>query len=154
MARDLVGRDLAFAPGCEIVACRRSALAELDPRHDLFAVLLRRDADDLDVGDVGVGVEELLDLSGINVFAAPDDHVLDPADDVDVAVVAHDGEVTGVHPPSIVDRLAGRLFVVPVPAHDKVAAAAELATSSPRYDSSRGRVDDLDLDVGVDATDG
>src|SRR5437660_9547668 len=54
--RDLVGRDLAFAPRRELITGRARALAELHPGHDLFAVALGRHADHLHVCDVGVRV--------------------------------------------------------------------------------------------------
>ena len=65
---------------------------------------LVRHAHHLDVGDLRMGVEELLDLPRVDVLAAADDHVLDAADDLDVAVLAHHREVTGVHPAPRVDR--------------------------------------------------
>ena len=64
------------------------ARAQADPGHQLLAVALVGHADDGDVLDVGVAVEELLDLARVDVLAAPDDQVLDAADDVDVAVLA------------------------------------------------------------------
>ena len=59
-----------------------------------------------------------------------------------------------MHPAARVDRLAGRLLVVPVAPHDDVAAAAQLARRPTRHDHAGGRVDDLDLDVRVDPADG
>ena len=59
--------------------------------------------------DVRVGVEEFLDLPRVHVLAAADDHVLDPADDIQVAVGVHDGEIAGVHPARRVDGLGGLL---------------------------------------------
>src|SRR5690348_18321378 len=101
-----------------------------------------------------MSVEELFDLARIHVLAPANDHVLDAADDVDVAVGVHRGEVTGVHPARRVDRLACRLVVVPVAAHHDVAAAAQLTRYAARDDRARGGIDDLDLDVGVHAPDG
>src|SRR5207249_11639321 len=129
------GGGLASARGCPF--------AELDPGHDLLAVLLGGNADHLDVGDVGVRVEKLLHFARVDVLAAADDHVLDPADDVDVALLVHGGEVAGVHPARRVDRLARRLLVVPVAAHDDVAAAAQLAGRAPGQDHAGLGVDDL-----------
>ena len=146
---ELAGREGADGVGVE----RVGAVAELDPGAQLLAVLLVGDADHLHVLDVGVGVEELLDLARVDVLPAADDHVLDPADDVAVAVLAHLGEVAGVHPAVGVDGLGGLLGVVPVAEHHRVAAGAELA-GLPALDGLAGdRVDDLDLDVGVDPPD-
>src|SRR5258708_21557625 len=76
---DLVGGDLALAPRGELLARLCRPLAQLDPGHYLFAVLLVRDPDHLHVHDVRVRVEELFDLAGVDVLAAADEHVLDPA---------------------------------------------------------------------------
>src|SRR4051812_10940423 len=97
------------------------------PRHQLLAVPLVGHADHLHVGDGGMGVEELLDLAGEVFLPAADDHVLDPADDGEVAVGVHRGEVTGVHPPRAVDRLGRAVRLLPVAEHDAVAAGAQLA---------------------------
>src|SRR5579884_914859 len=89
VARDLVVGDPAFAVLLQGVLGEAGALPDLDPGHELLAVLGVGHADHLDVAHVGVGVEELLDLPGVDVLPAPDDHVLDAADDVDVAVLVH-----------------------------------------------------------------
>src|SRR5699024_11186724 len=110
---------------------RLGAFAHSDPGADLLAVLHIRYADHLDVGDVGVGVEELLDLARVNVLPAPDHHVLDPADDVEVAVGTHLGQITGVHPAVSVDRLGGQVRLLPVPQHHRVPARTELSRRPP-----------------------
>ena len=63
-----------------------------------LAPFLVGNADDRAFGDVGVLVERLLDLGGIDVLAAGDDHVLDPVDDIDEAVLVHIAAVAGVQP--------------------------------------------------------
>ena len=103
--------------------------------------------------DVRVGVEELLDLARVDVLAAADDHVLDPAGDVDVAVAVHHPEVAGVHPAGPVDRLGGLLRLVPVAEHHRVAAGAQLAGLAAGQRQPGLRVDDLDLDVRVHPAD-
>jgi hypothetical protein len=57
-----------------------------------------RDADHGGLGDRRVLVDDLLDLSGIDVVAAPDDQALLPVDDRVVAVLVTGGEVTGLEP--------------------------------------------------------
>src|SRR5918998_5551948 len=126
VARDLVASDLAAAVVAQLVFVDAGALAGDHPGHDLLAEALVRYADDLHVGDCGVAVEELLDLAGIDVLAAPDDHVLDPPDDPDVPVLVHRRQVAGVHPARRVDRLRGPLGLVPVARHHQIAARAEL----------------------------
>src|SRR5207244_4278619 len=109
-----------------------------------FLTVLRvRYADHLYVGDVRVGVEELLDLARVDVLSAADDHVLDPADDVHVAVGAHHREIPGVHPPGLVDRLGGLRRLIPVAEHHRVPAGAQLPWFAARHYQSGGRVDQL-----------
>jgi hypothetical protein len=74
----------------------------------------------------------LLDLARVDVLAAADQHVLDPADDVRVALGIDRRQVAGVHPAGGVDRLARARLVLPVAAHDRVAARAELAGGADR----------------------
>src|SRR5438067_1535733 len=154
VARDLVRGDFAPAEGHQVVIRDPGTLARLHPGHDFFAVALAGHADDLDIAHVGVGVQEFLDLARIDVLAAADNHVLDAPDDVDVALVVHGRQVTGVHPARGVDGLTGRFGIVPVTEHDAVAARAQLARLTPQQDLASWRVDDLDLDVGVNPTDG
>ena len=56
VARDLVGCDLALAEGAQVVAGQARAWAQFDPCHDLFTVLGIGHANDLNVGDLGLGV--------------------------------------------------------------------------------------------------
>src|SRR4029077_10508716 len=137
----------------ELVARHRRALAELDPGHDLLAVLLRRHPDDLDVRDVGMRVQEFLDLARVDVLAAANDHVFDPADDVDVPLFGHGCDVACVHPARGVHGKPRCLIVVPVAAHHDVATAAQLAGFTARDNSAGGGVDHLNLDVGMHPAD-
>ena len=66
------------------------ALPSGAPRPHLLAVLRRRARrSPAPRRSSGWRVEELLDLARVDVLAAADDHVLDAADDVDVALVVH-----------------------------------------------------------------
>ena len=98
-----------------------------DPGRDDLAVPGVGQADDGDLGDAGVVVQELLDLGRIDVLAPPDDQLLAAADDPVVAVVALAGEVAGVKPAVGVDHPGGRLGVLVIAGHDAVAARAKLA---------------------------
>src|SRR5947208_1174774 len=93
VARDLVVGDLALAELADLLGGRLLAVMQLDPGADLLAVLLVRHADHLHVLHLEMAVQELLDLARIDVLAAPDHHVLEPADDVDVARIVHRREV-------------------------------------------------------------
>jgi hypothetical protein len=87
-----------------------------------------------------MAVEEFLDLARIDVLAAADDHVLDPADDVAIAFGVDGREVAGVHPAVGVDRLGGLLLVVPIALHHRIAARAQLARLAARHDGAE-RID-------------
>src|SRR5207248_6164801 len=43
--------------------------------------------------------EGVLDIGGVDVVAAPDDDLLRPADDVEIAVLVEPAEITGMEPP-------------------------------------------------------
>ena len=71
-----------------------------------------RHADDGDLGDGRVLRQRLLDLDGIHVLAAADDHVLDPVGEEQVALVVEVAAVAGPQPPVGVSAAAvsaGRL---------------------------------------------
>src|SRR5205085_3053985 len=107
VAGHLVAGDAALAVGAQLVDGGAGARLEDDPGHDLLAVGGAGHADDLGIADRGMGVQVLLDLARIDVLAAADDHVLDTADDVDVALGVHGREVAGVHPAGVVDGATG-----------------------------------------------
>ena len=78
-----------------VVAEDRGAVAHTDHGAHLLADALVGDADDRGLGDVGMLVERGLDLGGVDVLAAADDDVLQPVDDVEVALVVEAAEVAG-----------------------------------------------------------
>ena len=71
------------------------------------------DSDDRRLDDVGVRVERLLDLAGVDVVATTDDQVLRAVDDGEVPVGIHLTDVTGLEP-AVDDGLGGRVRTVPV----------------------------------------
>src|SRR5262249_24345399 len=81
VARDLVVGDVALAELADLIGGRGYAIMQLDPGTDLLAVLGVGHAYHLHVLHLGMPVEELLDLAWIDVLAAADHHVLQPADD-------------------------------------------------------------------------
>ena len=147
VARDLVVGDLALAEGADLLVGRGLAGMQLDPGADRLAEARVGHANHLHVQHLRMPVEELLDLARIDVLAAADDHVLEAADDVDVALLVHRREVAGVHPAGLVDGLLRLGLVVPVALHHRVAAGAELACLAARHHAALG-IDDLDLDMG------
>ena len=71
------------------------------------------DAGDGGLLDLRVLHEHRLDVAGVDVVAAPDDHVLLATDDIQVAVLVEAGEVAGVEP-TVAPRLGRRFRVVEV----------------------------------------
>ena len=92
-------------------------------------------------------MEDFFDLARGDILAAANDHVLDSTDDVDVAVIVHDRQVTAVHPAVRSIGRRSRRWVVPVAEHDTVAASAKLAGRATRTVVAGLRIDDLDFDV-------
>src|SRR5690349_3787704 len=90
------------------------------PQRDVCLHLLPepgvRDADDGGFGDGRVGVQDVLDLAGVDVVAAADDEVLLAVDDEHEAVLVDEAEVAGVQP-AVDDGLGGGRRVVVVAAH-------------------------------------
>ena len=99
--------------------------------------------------------QELLDLGGADVLAAPDDDVLHPVGDGEVAVGIDDPDVTGVEPTALFDRLGGQGGVGV--AGETVGTAGQDLARLADADVMTVLVDRPDLDtlerpaVGVDA---
>jgi hypothetical protein len=101
-----------------------------------------------------VGEQHLLDLAGVDVLPATDDHVLEPPGNGEVAAAVEDAEVPGVEPAVAVDGLGGAFGHVEVAEHGLVAAGADLARLPDRHGLAGERVADGDLDVGQRAAGG
>src|SRR5271157_2025504 len=95
-----------------------------------------------------MGVEKLLDLSRIDVLAAPDDHVLQAACDLAVILIVQGSEVSCVQPALFVNGLISSYGIVVVTAHDHVATGAYLAGLAPRNHLAGLWIYYLDLCVG------
>src|SRR5690348_740339 len=148
VTRDLVVGQLAVGECPDVGRCHQwCAGTKPYPGHDLFTESRVRHPDDLDVLHVLVGVQELLDLAWRDVLPAPDDHVLEPAGDGDIAVRVHGGQVTGVHPARGVDGLGGLAGLPPIAEHHRVPARAQLTRNVAWHGDTGFRIDDLDLDV-------
>src|SRR5579872_4788329 len=121
VARNLVVGDLALAEAAHLFGGQGLAGLDADPGTQLLAVAIVSDAENLHVLNLGMTIEEFLDLSWIKVFAAADHHVLDAADNVAIALVIDRGEVAGMHPAVAVEHLGGLLRLVPIAEHHAVA---------------------------------
>ena len=98
--------------------------------------------------------EELLDLHRKEVFACANDHVFEPAYDVEVAMLVHCRQVSRMHPAVIINGLVGLLGHLVVTSHDHEAAIAQFATLTYRHDLADRRIDDFDLDMRQRFADG
>ena len=88
MLRDFVIRNLALAPLADLGFSSFDAGAQANPCDHNFAESLVGDSNHLHFADFGIGVEELFDFAGINVFAAANDDVAGAAGDVQARVGA------------------------------------------------------------------
>jgi len=95
-----------------------------------------------------MGVEELFDLLGIDVFASPDDHLLDTAGNLAVAVLIHHRQIPGMEPAVGVDHLGGLLRHLVVPFHDHIAPCTEFTLLPRRQGGAVLDVDDLYFGAG------
>src|ERR1700683_5050509 len=136
---NIIGKGLASRrrPDAEVPAARRLPHA---PWTSSFPS--GHDAPDY----VGMLHQRVLDVTGVHVVAAADDQVLDPVDDVQVAVLVQPAHVTGGHP-AVPQPLHGALRSVPVAAHQRRPAHADLAVGAcPGHRPVRPL--DADLDTG------
>src|ERR1700688_1057066 len=153
VARDLVVGDLALAEGADLLGGQRLARANPDPGAEFLAVAVVGDAEDLHVLDLGMAIEEFLDLARVEVLAAADHHVLDAADDVAIAFGVDHGDVARMHPAIGIEHVGGFLRLVPIAEHDAVAAGAEFAAFAAWHHAAV-EIDHLDLDMWMNASDG
>src|SRR5918992_5527012 len=124
---DLVVGDVLAAVLLDVLVGQRGIVLLYDGGGYPLAVLLVGDDVDLDVGDLGVSVEKLLDLTRVDVLATANDHVLRPPGYLDVPVLVHSRQVPGVQPALLVYNLFGLVGHLVVALHDVVAAGAEVA---------------------------
>ena len=107
VARHLVVRDLAAAEVADLCSSsatgRAASTTQAQTSSPYFASGTPNTCTSC---TLRVAQQVLLDLARIDVLAAADQHVLDAADDVAVALGVDRREVAGVHPAGGVDRLA------------------------------------------------
>ena len=96
----LVAGERCDAQVPQFVTSRRWHLGpQRDERDGLLAEHVVRSPDDRGLEHVGVAVEDVLDLLGVDVLAAADDHVLHAVDEHQEAVVVEVADVAGAQPP-------------------------------------------------------
>src|SRR5690242_3243022 len=126
---------------------------QANPGAKLLAELSIGHAKDLNVDDLGMLVEEFLDLARIDVLPTANHHVLYAPDDVAITVLVQGCEIARMHPARGVDGLAAARLVGPVATHHGISPGQQLAGHARRHDAAFG-IDDLDLEMGLDAPDG
>src|SRR5690348_1956876 len=124
--RGLVAGDLGLAVLDQLVLGQRRARGLDHERLDRLAPLLVGDADDGDLGDVGMGEDDVLDLDRGDVLAAGDDHVLFAVLDGQIAIGSDEAAVAGVEPAAL-QASRGLLGLLPVALEDHVGAGQDLA---------------------------
>src|SRR5260370_15598376 len=117
MARNLERRDFPSAKCLNSLGRKLCVVPQLHPRRNFFSILCAGDAHNLDFTDSRTRVEKLLDLSRVNVFASPDDHVFHAPSDAAVAILAHNSDVSSVQPAVAVDRATRHLLVMAIALH-------------------------------------
>ena len=148
-------REFPFSESLDVLGGQRAiGVAQDHPCQEFFAVRGIGHTHHLNIANCGVRVEELFDLTRVNVFATANDHVLNAAGDIQVAVLVHDRQVARMHPPSVVDRFSSLVWFVPVPAHHRVPARTQLTFLSTRQRQPGDRVSHLHLHVRHDAANG
>ena len=94
-----------------------------------------------------MGVDEVLNLLGVDVLAAADNHILDAAGDFEVALGRAAGQIAGVEPAVLIDGGGCGLGHFVVALHDVVALGAELAVHLVGQILAGLRVHNLALDA-------
>ena len=127
-------------------------------RSHHLPVLLIRQAHHTDLSNARVRHEAILHFEGMDIFAAPDDQVLDPPRDLHVPLFIHLRLVARVHPyfalPVAQHRFRGAIRCAPVLFHDQVAVHRQLASLANGKDRAAvQRVDDLGFYVREKAPD-
>src|SRR5712671_3091609 len=81
IARNLVVGDPLLTEPADSFLVEIGAGSGDDPGTEFFAVFGVRYPEHLDVLNIGMAIQIFFDFARIDVFAAADDHVLDPSDD-------------------------------------------------------------------------
>lgn len=97
--------------------------------------------------DARVEAEDPLDLTGVDILAVGDDHVLLAADDGQISIGSDRGEVAGLEP-AVLEGLTGRRTVLVISSEDRHAPDPHLADGPViRRDVDAAIVDDPHLDA-------
>ncbi len=101
-----------------------------------------------------MGQQERLELCRRDLKTLVLDELLEPVDDVEVAVVVDVADVAGVEPALVVDAVGGRVRVVEVSLHHLWSTDPHLAVGIEVEIGASLRIDDPDLGLRQGHTDG
>ena len=127
LARNLVVGEVRAAEGPDLVGGEGRAGARLDGGVDALAPVVVGHAEDGGVLDLGVAVKHVLDLGGVDVDAARDDHVALAVADVDEPLVVEVRDVAHAEPVAPRRLARGVRVLVVLVEHAGVAAHVQLA---------------------------
>src|ERR1700694_604344 len=151
VARNLLMGNLPLAKPADILLDRLATGLSNDPRTELLTVLLVRNSEDLDISDGRMTKQVLLDLAREQVFSAPNDHILDSPNDLQITRVVEYPEVSSMHP-TVFDGVRGLFGFIPISQHNRVTTHTDLSMFVELYDGA-AFIDDFHLDVGMDPAD-
>ena len=119
-----------------------------DDGLDRLAPSIVGHADDGDIRDGGMVEQRVLDLGGVHVLAARDDHVLHPVGEEEIAVLIEKARVTRPEPSVGVERPGRLLRLAPVALEVLHRARPDLSHRPSRTVLSAPRLDDPNLHPG------
>src|SRR5262245_23165534 len=125
MLWNLEMRDAAAAEVADLMFGGARAGLQLDPREHGFTQPFIRQSDDVNIGDLGPAVKELLDLARVYIFAAANDHVFGTAGDVEASVGPHGSQIAGVQPAFGINGAGGGFGFAVVAFHHQIAAGTQ-----------------------------
>src|SRR5712691_3821118 len=105
------------------------------------------------VGDRGMRQQDRLQFRGRHLVTLVLDQLLEPIDDIEVAIVVRMADVSGMQPAIAVEDLLGRGAIVQVALHDLRSANPDLTVGARAERGSGCDVDDLALRAGNDGAD-
>src|SRR5262249_1734916 len=152
VTRDLEMGHLALTEAADFLRRCRTSRLQNNERADFLAKPLVRDAEHLDRLHIGVLDQVFLDLSGIDILSAANEHVLDAANDVAKTLAIDHGEIAGMHPACAVDRFRRQRILAPIAAHYRIAARAKFA-NTPYRNQAAYAVDDFHFNMRMDSAD-
>src|SRR3546814_10580666 len=107
-------RDLPLAELPDLILAGGFVGMQRNPGAKFLAQIGTGHTEDLHFPHFRMAVEELLDLTRIDVLAAADHHVLHATDDVAVTLFIEDRQIARVHPAAGIHGIAGAFRLVPV----------------------------------------